>query len=146
MLFLPRQRRGKDADDAQVGVGAQKMRLVPVQHIDGAGTKRVFLTVGHVGHGAVAFDDIVGLDVVFVFQMLRAARLADRVMQGIAKVVGGEEDAAAFKAVACDMGGGVEDGGEGADDHGAGLCGLGVAGADAQVARKYSCLLSKTLS
>ena len=84
VAFLPGQGRGEDADDAQVGLGPQKVCLVVVKDIDRAGGQWPDLPRGNVGDRPVAFDDVIGLDVVLVFQDLLAPGLADRVVQRIA--------------------------------------------------------------
>mgnify|MGYP006152016405 CR=1 FL=1 len=58
MLFLPRQRRRKDADDPQVSARAQKMRFVVVEHINRPRPQGPGLAGGDIHHLAFTFDDI----------------------------------------------------------------------------------------
>ena len=61
-------------------------------------------------------------------QVLRTPLLADRVMQRIAKPILRQQNPPAFKRLAFDMGGGVEDVSEGFDDHGGCPLVVGVVG------------------
>ena len=107
--------------------GANDVAIMPVQNIKRSGCHRMNLACCDVFHLPLTLDAIIRLDVVLVFQMLGRSLFANRVMQGIAKPVLGQQQATAFKGVALDVGSTAQNVGKGFDDHGAApLLGLSV--------------------